>query len=319
MMIIKSNYGELKGVVNYEVFGNGILKSCIFNTENCIKTQYGDVVPQHSLSGYGNRQKKYRSAISFYINGQMKSVALEKQTAIHTPLGNISAELVTFYENGSLRRVFPLNGKIDGFWSEENEGELAERHVFDLSFGRFEAKIIGMQFYQSGALKSVTLWPGEKIQIETPIKKMTIRNGFSLYEDGNLKSVEPAGPTKVTTCIGEIMAFDKDALGIHGDTNSLNFTNDGQLISLISTHTGIQVVEQTGKITRIEPREVESIIDETELTIVPIKIQFDGNQVVLVDGQEYVFNLESCEFSVYRPKVTSAKSCSNCSSCNSCG
>lgn len=31
---------------------------------------------------------------------------------------------LTFYENGELKRVFPLDGKISGFWSEEEEKRL---------------------------------------------------------------------------------------------------------------------------------------------------------------------------------------------------
>lgn len=312
-------YGELNGIVSSERYKSGTLKSCIFKAENILHTPHGDLVPQYSAAGYGERQKKYRSAVAFYENGVIKSIALENQTMISTSLGVFPAELVTFYEDGSLKRIFPLNGKIDGFWTEEREGELAEKYLFQFPFGHFEAKIIGLQFYPSGAVKSLTLWPGEKIEIETPLKKMTVRNGFSLYEDGSLKSVEPAGPTSIETVIGELMAYDKDALGIHGDTNSLNFSRNGQLKSLVSTHTGVRVIEPTGKETDIAPKEVISIIDETELTVVPIEVRFERDLVILSDHEkEHEFPMEGARFTIFRPKMNSSRSCTNCSSCSGC-
>ena len=38
----------------------------------------------------------------------------------------MDAELVTFHADGSLRRVFPLNGKLSGYWTEADEGALAK-------------------------------------------------------------------------------------------------------------------------------------------------------------------------------------------------
>jgi hypothetical protein len=40
--------------------------------------------------------------------------------------------LITFYEDGSIESLFPLNGQISAFWSEEEEGALARK--FDFTF-----------------------------------------------------------------------------------------------------------------------------------------------------------------------------------------
>lgn len=318
MNSIETIYGEINGVVNFESYDDGAIKSCILKEYNLIETKCGSVVPQYNVVGYGERQKKYRSSMAFFPNGQIKSVALENQMPIQTPIGIYPAELVTFYKDGSLNRIFPLNGKIDGFWSEENEGEKAEKYAFEFSFGKFEAKIIGMHFYPSGALKSVTLWPGEQIILQSNNKDIPVRIGFSLYENGVLKSIEPASPTKINTVIGDIIAYDIDALGIHADENSVNFDSEGQLVSVKSTHSGIKVMDQMGKTTRIEPQEVESIIDEAEMVIVPIKIVFEEKNITISEEQSWTFDKSSHEFSIFKYEMLQASPCSSCSSCSSC-
>jgi hypothetical protein len=54
---------------------------------------------------------------------------------------------------------------------------------FDLPVGKFSAKTISLHFYRSGALKSLTLWPGQRITIETPVGPVRTRTGFSLHEN----------------------------------------------------------------------------------------------------------------------------------------
>lgn len=317
--VIDTHYGVIKGVVSLETYETGELRSCILKEENIIATAYGTLVPQYKKAEYGERQKKYRSAIAFHKNGSLKSVALEEQMPIQTPIGTFPAELVTFYKDGALNRIFPLNGKIDGFWSEENEGERAQMYHFDLKVGAFDAKIIGLHFYPSGALKSLTLWPGERITIQTTIKPMEIRNGFSLYEDGQLKSTEPAGPTRIETAIGDVMAYDLEALGIHADENSLMFAPDGELISLKTTHTGISVRHENGIDIKVEPYEVISIIDDAEMTTVPLHIEFNHSQVILTDMERRVFSKHRHQFSVYKKATSVANACGSCSSCHACG
>ncbi|HEY5561478.1 MAG TPA: hypothetical protein VIK72_06915 [Clostridiaceae bacterium] len=65
-----------------------------------------------------------------------------------------------------------MNGKLTGFWSEDNEYNMSEAFNFDFHFGKFSKKIIGLYFYPKGELKSITFWPKDKIIIEAPSGKM---------------------------------------------------------------------------------------------------------------------------------------------------
>ena len=84
------------------------------------------------------------------------------------PLGAIPAELVTFYEDGQLDGVFPLNGHIGFGWTEAEELKLARPFTFSFSFGEVTAKIINVRFYPTGEVKSLTLWSGETVKLTTP-------------------------------------------------------------------------------------------------------------------------------------------------------
>lgn len=319
MTTLESDYGWLEGVTSYALHDNGTVKSCLFERENSIDCGYGKIIPQYTAGSYGERQKKYRDAISFYDNGQIKSVALEKQVIIETPQGPCPAELLTFYRNGKLKRIFPLNGRIDGFWSEEEEGKMSTPITIKTSFGEITTKIIGMFFYPSGALKSVTLWPGEHVYIETPRKRMMVRNGFSLYENGRIKSVEPAGPTIVPTLIGELLAYDKDALGINADENSLRFSENGRIIGLKSSFSGIKVNKEGREHKEIiEPMIVDSLIEENGKTVLPLSIEFRGDMVILRDKFIHRFQMHNHDFEIYKADHSELFGCADCSSCNGC-
>ena len=317
MKIIQED--ELKGITSMETYSNGMMKSCILNEENSISTEYGELIPQYGEAIYGERQKKYRSSIAWYKNGQIKSIALDKQHEIKTPLGYYEAELITFYENGNLKRIFPLNGKIDGFWSEEDEGNLCKSYNFKLKNGEIEAKIIGIYLYDSGALKSISLWPNEVVEVKIKDKLIEVRNGISFYENGKIKSIEPQNKLKIETPIGDIYAYDKDAIGIHGDQNSLVFSEEEEVIGITTTHSAVKVSEKDSERTQwIEPLIVDSLIEDDEKTILPLKIKFEENEIILTDDHPRSFDLETNQFRVYIPMISETMSCSDCSSCTSC-
>ena len=46
------------------------------------------------------------------------------------PAGDYQAELITFYEDGNVKRVFPLYGQISAYWSVEEEMEQAPYYGF---------------------------------------------------------------------------------------------------------------------------------------------------------------------------------------------
>lgn len=243
---------------------------------------------------------------------------MEKQSNAYTSLGVFPSELITFYDNGNLNRIFPLNGQINGYLSEEDEGKLAESYHFDLSVGSFSAKIIALRFFKSGRLRGLTLWPGETIEIKTPIGVMEVKTGFTLYEDGQLETLEPAKPEIIHTELGSFLSFDADALGIHGDDNSLAFTLDGALRRLKTTTHGIAIRDQDGNMTHVGPKEVPSYVDISESVIMPMTVTMEETTVTIYNGDFYSFDRSENEFTTYESNLIVLAGCTNCSSCNAC-
>lgn len=319
METIRTQYGTLNGVKGIRYDKEGQVQEVEVTAYSPLHTPYGEFIPMYEREQQlYERMKKERPSVSFYPNNSIKSIALEEQTIIETTIGTFDAELVTFYEDGALKRVFPLNGHINGYWTEEDEATLAKVYPFTLSVGQFSAKIIGVHFYPSGKVRSVTLWPGEVIELMTPQGKMLVRHGFSLYENGELESLEPAIETLVRSPIGIISCFDCDALGIHADQNSLMFHEDGTIKSLVTSKNGILVENDYGNTFRIEPQEVPSYVDETELVTVPLTITFEEQALRLNNGKDYWFPIKDHDFKLYNPANIVIRACTDCSSCSGC-
>lgn len=310
--IIETNYGALRGVTNCDSYADGQLKSCMLREENMIETRSGRFIPQYRADEFGDRQKKHRSSLTFHPNGEIKSAALQHPAPMQTPLGTFDAELVTFYEDSGVNRLFPLNGLVNGFWSEVQERTMAKRLDFDLAVGKFRAKVIAIHFYPGGALKSLTLWPGETIRIQTPLGEMAVRAGFSLYEDGRVKSVEPASPMAIDTPLGTITAFDPDIIGMHADQNSVQFGPTGELLSLKSLATGITATDPAGTQTRLEPLELESQLDSTDTRIVALKIDFREDAIDVTALQTTTFDRHTHQFVTFPVKVNLTSGCGGC-------
>jgi hypothetical protein len=310
--IMETNYGVLRGVSHFDSYADGQLRSCMLREENTIETRSGRFIPQFCANEFGERQKKHRSSLSFHPNGEIKSAALQYPAPIQTPLGTFDAELVTFYEGGKVNRLFPLNGLVNGFWSENQERLMAKPIDFDLPVGNFRAKIISLHFYPGGALKSLTLWPGETIRIQTPIGEMAVRAGFSLYENGRVKSVEPARPMAIDTPLGTINAFDPDVIGMHADQNSVQFGPAGELLSLKSLATGITATGPDGTQTRLEPLELESLLDSADTRIVALKIDFRANEIDVTALQTTTFDRHTHQFATFPVEVNLTRGCGGC-------
>ena len=316
MYALQTSYGTLSGISSSMTYGDGSLKSCIFNAKNCIKTPVGDIVPQYRAAEFGERQKKHRSSLSFYEGGQLKSASLDVAMPLQTPLGVYKAEFVTFYPDGAVKRIFPLNGQIDGFWSEQMEGELAEVLDFDLPVGKFSAKIISLSFYPGGELKSITLWPGQRIMIDTPVGTLPVRTGFSLYEDGSVRSVEPARVVELPTPIGLIKAFDPEMIGMNAEQNSVQFTPEGLLCSVKTVNTGIRVFTASGEEKLIEPLEAASLIDINDMRTVPMQVDFTENAVQIAAAENHEFVMSACTFETFERENVIRESCGSCGGCN---
>lgn len=284
-----------------------------------IKTVYGDFVAMYTESdGFGERIKKRRRPVIYHKNGNIKSIALETQTNVKTPLGIYPAELVTFYEDGSLNRVFPLNGEINGYWSEDDEGEMAKEYPFKFEFGQFTAKLMCLRFYPTGELKALTLWPGTHVTLKTPVGEMAIKTGFSLYKNGKLKSIEPEKPKAIHTSIGSFLTYDPDALGIHADSGSIGFDEAGHITRFKTAINGVIVTKPDGMILKVGPRAVQSYVDISEMVIMPVSVSFEKDEVVIDNGIIYRFKIANHKFQVYVSELELRTGCTDCSSCTSC-
>lgn len=312
MSVVVTN--ELKGISSCNTFEDGCVQECRLDEYNEVETKYGVFVPRFSRPDM--RRKDTRS-LAFYKNGQIKSLSLEEQTPIETPLGTMPAELITFHEDGHLDSIFPLNGEIGFGWSEEEEASLAKEYTFDFPFGQFTAKIIGARFYQNEQVRSVILWPGEVVIIDTIFGKMPVRIGFKLYEALSLQSIEPAEPVWIQTPIGEVKIFNPLAYGIDADCNSLCFRLDGSLHSFVTTGTIWITDFLTNQKEKFSSRLRPGLTDE-DVYFTPIKVTFFENTVCIEEEKEKKeYPIDTCSFEFqFFDSFTAKRMCyGECSSC----
>jgi hypothetical protein len=259
---------------------NGSLKQCIFTAETPLEFSFGTLIPQYLSDP---QRKRLTRSIEFHPNGFVKTVVLQSPTLIQTSVGCIPAEFITLSESGALRRVLSSYGVITGFWTEQHEYEFVEAATYHLPFGTFEGKTINLTFYESGAFESFTIWAFERMELDTPVGRIPIRVGASCYEDGTLESTEPRWPVLVETPIGTLEAFDPDAEGIEGGWNSLNFTQAGELKSLLSIGSKVTVLRAGEVVETIEPRSVLSHFHDAQ-ALDPFKVSF-ADKVVRFGGR----------------------------------
>jgi hypothetical protein len=302
-----TKYGLILGTANEEYYSNGNLMECMLDEYNQLKTRYGHLVPKY---GEATIRTKYGKAISFYPSGNLKSIYLEQQTEVMTEVGLIPVELITFYEDGGIHRIFPLNGKLTGYWSEEEEYELAAKISLSVLGTEISTKVISIQFYKSQRIKSITLWRKDDVTINTMYGKITTNIGFSLYETGELESIEPKKAVTIATPIGDIKAHNLNAIGIHADRNSLVFYKDGTIKELVTTTSQIIRTDIHGKKKIYAPRLVPSLVSESQYEIEPIKVCFQENYVTIIEknqrGETFCINensflVENARFSI--PKI----------------
>lgn len=310
MKTYQTQYGILKGIGLYTLDDNGVLLDCTLNEQVSLNTPYGVLMPQYT----NNHRRKQHYALSFYPNGTLRRMSLEHTTDISTPIGRIPAELITYYPGGSIKRIFPLNGQLSGYWEEEDEYTLTKELTFDLPAGKIQARVIAVSFYENGNIKDFTFWPVVKLKVATPLGTMSIRIGYSLYPDGTVKSIEPAYPTKIMTPIGAILAFDKNASGISGDVNSLNFTKAGSLQALATSGNIITVkTSDNQRITYTPSQEIDP--DGEEIAFRPLILAFEGEQVIFNRTDRY--HIPTNEFHIEPYHSTVILPCGNCSACKS--
>ena len=302
---------QLNGITSFTRYAGGGMRECRVNEYNVIHTRYGDFVPHYSGPGIRNKELK---SLSFYENGAVRSISLEEQSDVETPVGVMPAELVTFHEDSSLDSVFPLNGQIGFSWSQEEEAQLARAYEFELSFAKFTAKIIGIRFYKTGRVRSLILWPDEVVPVHTTAGTFPARIGFKLYEDGSLASFEPAVPVAIQTPIGIVMAFDVNAVAVDADFNSVRFDRNGRLMRLVMSG-DIVVKQHTGVRVMFSSRTKPGLLDDAFVKI-PIELTFIENTVIINDGVKSAgFKIAECTFLLLPDSNIAAMECGSCDGC----
>ncbi len=319
MGTVKTKFGVLKGVTSFEFYNNGGIKKCKLNEYNEVQTAYGVLVPQYEEDEIGRR--KFTKSLTFYENGNLESISLQCQTEVQVAAGSVPAETILFYETGSIKRIFPLDGRITGFWSEDDEYGLAKEIELKVSFGSIKKKFVALYFYEEGPIKSLTFWVKDSIVVPTPVGAIETRIGISFYENGELRSLEPKKSTVVETPIGLITAFNTDAIGIHGDSNSLCFYPDGRIKSLLTSTDRIIVTDTQGDRITMEPGLAEDLLESSAMAIVPLPIEFYDNSVRFNKSAETEYKLGEATFTTrHFPLTVVQTTCGSCSdACGSCG
>lgn len=314
---LQTPFGILAGVSASTSYPDGSPREIKLDEKNLILTHAGELIPFYNMDS-PRRKNKY--SLTFHKNGTIQSVSLQEQQDITTPVGEFPAELVTFYNTGELKRFFVLDGQLSGFWSEEDERALNIPLSFAFSFASFAAMITGICFYKSGSIRSLTLFPGETIELTLKNgEKPQIRTGFSLYEDGALHSFEPAAPLPLDTPIGRMTAYDVSALGIHADSNSVTFDEQGRLTGLVTSTDRLLVTPEGGSLTLLTPLRVPGKLDPEKEETLPLTIAFDyeADTVAVTDTRPHVFSLQSTVFLV-RGGVEGGCSPADCAGCTLC-
>jgi antitoxin component YwqK of YwqJK toxin-antitoxin module len=309
----ETKYGILEGVSYIEKYDNGQVKACILEVYNELETPYGKLVPQYEED---HVRRKYGTSVSFHENGNIKTISLNNQADINTLLGTFPAEKITFYEDGTLHRLFPVNGKLTGYWTEENEYTLAAEHVFKFSFGQIKSKMMSIQFYPSQKPKSITLWPKERVVLELKTGKVDVRTGIALYESGEIKSCEPAEGAVVGTPIGSIVAYDTSVIGIHGESNSLQFKQDGQLSALATSTDKIEIYDENNNKVTYAPQEIPNLFNPNVKDVMPLYLAFSEGKVIVNDEVAYNIDRHTFVITQYFKEIVTA--CTDCSNCNLC-
>ena len=192
-----------------------------------ISTKYGNLLP---CSGASDYRKKHRCAVCLYVSRALKSVYLEEPQVLSFPSGEYQAELITFYEDGNAKRIFPLYGQISAYWSIEEEAEYAPSYDFEIAGEKYHIKPECIFFYPSGRIRSITLWPSDEMTFNTPAGPIKTKLGIELYESGRIRSIEPVYGTVIHTPAGDIKPFKYRAVMMHAENATLKFTEDGNLI-----------------------------------------------------------------------------------------
>ncbi len=278
MQMLHTRYGPIPVQGDPECYPDGSPRSCVPAAPVSLATSLGSFIPQHTTD---DLRRKEVQPLCFHQNGMLQYLPLEQGTPLNTPAGVVTAELLTFHEQGCINRVFPLNGRLSGYWSQEDELGLAEWVELELPWGRSRIRPLSLCFDAQGRWRSLTLWPGDTVEVPTPLGPLAARIGVSFWENGAVRSLEPASPYPVQTPVGEVWAYDSDAVGISGDLNSLQFDKKGRIVRLRTTQSVLGVDFADGTSMGLTPEERESLCGDGEREIVPMELEFLEQDVIV--------------------------------------
>ena len=276
-MDIITQYGALNNCKEVTYHPNGLLATAFTHTFTKLNTPCGAFNLAYDFT---SERRKYIPSVKFFKSGTLQAINLDQQEEIPTASGTFPCEHISFYPNGNPCRLLHLNGKLSGYWSEEQETELAKIVALNLPCGLIKSKIMTLHLYDNGSVASITLFPGAVVDVKTNIGEIKTRIGISFYQNGLLKSLEPAIPTKIQTPIGKVMSFDTEPLGLSGDNNSLQWHENGHLFSCKTTDT-LDVPLMNGNVKTIAPKEILSMCGDDELVKIPYEITWDENQTII--------------------------------------
>lgn len=308
-------FGILSGVSTINTSKQGLLESVVLTEKNIIVTHVGELYPAYSQTP----RRKHKPSIEFFPNGLTKAVALEEQQEVQTPIGELPAELVTFYDSGELHRVFPTDGQISGFWTEDEERDWNFPLSFDLGFTAFTARINSICFYQSGAIQSITLYPGEIITLQIKIGTFSVKDGFSLYETEALRSFEPAKPTTIPTPIGSIIAHNPLSQGVCADFGSVILSESGSVLQIKTDANRILVQPKDAPLQWHTPVSIPHPCSDDAPYYQPLTLSFTPETITITDTATHTYSLTDCHFSV-TPFSDGSVGCSpaDCANCSLC-
>ena len=192
-----------------------------------VKTKYGNLLP---CSGASDYRKKHRCAVSYFESGSVKSVYLEEPVVLSFPAGEFQTELITFYEDGNAKRIFPLYGQISAYWSISEEAENAPYYDFDIEGEIYHIRPQCIFFYPNGKIRAITLWPCDELIVKTSAGTIKTKLGVELYESGKLKSIEPVFGTVISTPDGEFKPYRYRPVMMHAENATLKFDECGRAI-----------------------------------------------------------------------------------------
>nr|WP_294486246.1 hypothetical protein [uncultured Anaerosporobacter sp.] len=274
-------------------------------------------IPRYSQPDARSRSKE---SVVRYEDGELKSIYLESISEIHTPIGILPAEYITFYRNEKIHRVFPVYGQISGFWTEVEEKELLTKSTVKIGDTLYSGMFSCICFYETGEVKSLTIWPGEHLDVDTTYGKIVVRYGISFYKDGKMQSLEPEKSTVIEHRTGTYIAHNPLAIGVTGDDNSLCFDEEGKVVKLTTVLTGIRCIPSNGEPEfELKAKLMLSPYDIMEDILIPVEVTFEKEGISFTDSYKVTrfYSYSRYSLCAYQERDNIPYMCSgDCSGCN---